>query len=390
MDRMVVGVADGDPLRPGRQPLGLVEVEAGEVEACVTERRRLLAQRHRVPPGVLGVTTSAFPEASGDHSMLWTGESSTRLILCAKVWLILGWTYGARSCYILHDKGGRKKSALTTVCCGQTSRHIHILCAKLRLTLGWTPSGRRESRGISSTMTDAAHIVIVDDDSDTREEIQEYLTRQHYRVSTADGGASMRRILEVEPADLIIVDLTMPEEHGLALVSSIRKTSNSGIIILTGNLDPFDRVAGLELGADDYLCKPCNLRELLARVRSVLRRAKGANDTASVNDMASLEFAGWKLDLGMRTLISHDDTEVPLTTAEFDLLVGFIKNQNRILNRDQLLDITQNREWSPFDRAVDNLVCRLRRKIESDPKKPQLIKTVRGAGYVFTAKVTPI
>ena len=239
-------------------------------------------------------------------------------------------------------------------------------------------------------MTNSAHIVIVDDEPDTCEEIQEYLVRQNYRVNTADGGTAMRRILEVEPADLIIVDLTMPEEHGLALVGGIRKTSNSGIIILTGNLDPFDRVAGLELGADDYLTKPCNLRELLARVRSVLRRVSGVANTGSENVTELLEFADWKFDTGTRTLVSHDDSEVRLTTAEFDLLVGFIKNQNRILNRDQLLDITQDRGWSPFDRSVDNLVCRLRRKIESDPQNPQLIKTVRGAGYVFTAKVAGI
>ena len=237
-------------------------------------------------------------------------------------------------------------------------------------------------------MTDSAHILVVDDDPDTRYEIHEYLVRQNYRVSTADGGAAMRRILEREPADLIIVDLTMPEEHGLTLVTDIRKTSNAGIIILTGTVNPVDRVVGLELGADDYVSKPCDLRELLARVRSVLRRAKRAADLDSGSDQPALEFAGWKLDLSMRTLISHDNSEVPLTTAEFDLLVAFVRNRHRVLSRDQLLDITQKREWSPFDRAVDNLISRLRRKIEADPKNPKLIKTVRGVGYVFTPEVT--
>lgn len=237
-------------------------------------------------------------------------------------------------------------------------------------------------------MADSAHIIVVDDDPDIRDELHDYLTGQGFRVSTADSGTAMRRILERKPADLIILDLAMPGEHGLTLVSSICKSSNTGIIVLTGTIEPTDRVVGLELGADDYISKPCDLRELLARVRSVLRRVKGATDAGSGGDKPSLQFAGWKLNLSMRQLISPNNAENPLTTAEFDLLAAFVRNANRVLSRDELLNATHNRDWSPFDRSIDNLVSRLRRKIESDPKNSKLIKTVRGVGYVFTAKVT--
>ncbi len=237
-------------------------------------------------------------------------------------------------------------------------------------------------------MTESAHILVVDDEADIRDELQEYLARKGFRVSTADGGPAMRRILDRKPADLIILYLTMPREHGLTLVGHLRKTSNAGIIILTGTGDAADEIVGLELGADDYISKPFNSRELLARVRSVLRRVGGATDAGSEEDEASLQFVGWNFNLSARRLNSPESSEVPLTTAEFDLLATFVKNANRVLNRDQLLGIMHDRDWSPFDRSVDILVSRLRRKIEADPKKPQLIKTVRGKGYVFTPKLT--
>ena len=240
----------------------------------------------------------------------------------------------------------------------------------------------------SKAIVKSVHIVVVDDDPAIRDELQDYLTSQNYRVSTADGGTAMRQILERESPDLIIMDLMMPEEDGLTLVKSLCKTSTAAIIILTGKDDPIDRVVGLELGADDYILKPFYLRELLARVRSVLRRAEGVTDASFGGDKSWLEFAGWKLSLPMRQLISPNNAEVPLTTAEFDLLVVFIKNKRRVLSRDGLLDLTQNRQWSPFDRAIDNLVGRLRKKIEVNPKNPSLIKTVRGVGYVFTHDVT--
>ncbi len=236
-------------------------------------------------------------------------------------------------------------------------------------------------------MTEPAHILVVDDEADIRDELQEYLVQNGFRVSTADGGPAMRRILDRKPTDLIILDLTMPGEHGLDLVGGIRTRSNAGIIILTGTGHAVDQIVGLELGADDYISKPFNSRELLARVRSVLRRVGGATDAGSEEDEAALQFVGWSFNLSARQLISPENSEVPLTTAEFDLLAAFVKNANRVLNRDQVLGITQERDWSPFDRSVDILVSRLRRKIEADLKKPKLIKTVRGTGYVFTPKV---
>ena len=241
-------------------------------------------------------------------------------------------------------------------------------------------------------MSSPEHIVVVDDDPDIRDELDEYLTRHGYRVSLAEDGAALRRVIEGAEADLILLDLIMPGEHGLALIGDIRKTSNAGIIILTGTGDAVDQVVGLELGADDYISKPCDLRALLARVRSVLRRAGGAGgDTAgeAAGEPSEIaEFAGWRFDLAARRLATEDGGEVALTTAEFDLLRVFVERAGRVQNRDQLLDATQGRDWSPYDRSIDNLISRLRRKIEADPAKPQLIKTVRGAGYVFTPKVT--
>ena len=235
--------------------------------------------------------------------------------------------------------------------------------------------------------TNLPHIVVVDDNPDIRLEIEEFLTRQNFRVSTAEDGDTMRDVLERRAADLIIMDLTMPKEDGLTLVNSIRKTSNAGIIILTGRGDLIDRVVGLETGADDYLAKPCDLHELLARIRSVLRRTADAADVDTVGANSWYEFAGWHLNVSTRQLISPDRVEVPFTTAEFSLLVTFVQNGQRVLSRDQLLDLTQKREWSPFDRAIDNQVCRLRRKLESDPKHPIFIKTIRGVGYMFAPKV---
>lgn len=197
----------------------------------------------------------------------------------------------------------------------------------------------------------------------------------------------MREVLERDPAQVIILDLVMPGEDGLTLTGSLRKRSDVGIIILTGKGDQIDRVVGLELGADHFVSKPCDLRELLARVRSVLRRIDGAPAGGPDDDRPSLTFDGWTLDLSRRQLTSPPGAEVALTTAEFDLLSGLAASANRVLSRDRLLEMIHGRDWSPFDRSVDNLVSRLRRKIEADAKHPKLIKTVRGVGYVFTPKV---
>ncbi len=239
-------------------------------------------------------------------------------------------------------------------------------------------------------MSRSAHILVVDDDLVIRELVEAYLTKQGYQVSTADGGAAMRRVLEREPVNLIILDLAMPDEHGFSLLAEVRKTSDVGIIILTGSEASVDEVVGLELGADDYLAKPGDMRQLLARVRSVLRRTKSAADGDPEVARSVLEFAGWRLDQTARQLFSPDGSEVALTTAEHDLQLALVTRANRVLNRDQLLDLTQNRDWSPYDRSIDKLVSQLRHKIEDDSRNPKHIKTVRGVGYVLTAKVARI
>ena len=197
----------------------------------------------------------------------------------------------------------------------------------------------------------------------------------------------MRRVLDSEDIDLVILDLVMPGEDGLTLTRSLRENSHVAIIILTGKDEEVDRIVGLEMGADDYVAKPFSSRELLARVKTVLRRTAETAALAANNAGSASRFAGWKLDKVGRTLFSPKEVEVPLTTMEFNLLNAFADNPNKVLDRDRLLDMVQHRNWEPYDRSVDVLVGRLRNKIESNPKKPELIKTVRGAGYVFATNV---
>jgi two-component system OmpR family response regulator len=235
------------------------------------------------------------------------------------------------------------------------------------------------------------HILVVDDDPGIRRELNEYLRWKGFRVSTAHGGAEMRRVIERTSVDLVILDLTMPDDQGERLIRDILKASNAGIIILTGSGDPLDQVVYLELGADDYISKPCELRTLLARIHSVLRRVRARNIIAG--DVAGspakiAEFASWQFDLAARRLVGPDGGEVVLTTAQFELLQVFVARAGVVINRDKLLDSTKGHSGSPLDRSIDNLVSRLRGKIEVDAAQPQLIKTVRGAGYVFTPKVT--
>ena len=245
-------------------------------------------------------------------------------------------------------------------------------------------------------MTSPSHILVVDDDKQIRAMLRRYLVEEGFRVSDAADGAAMRATLERDPADLVLLDLVMPGEDGLSLARYIRQRSAVPIIMLTGKGDVIDRVAGLEAGADDYVAKPFHLREILARIRTVLRRVPPA--AASSPDRAApaagaaadeiLAFAGWQLDLLKRELRRPGGKAVALTTGEFELLRVLALNANRVLSRDQLLDRVKGREWAAYDRTVDTQVVRLRKKIESDPQNPELIKTVRGAGYVFTASVT--
>ncbi len=235
----------------------------------------------------------------------------------------------------------------------------------------------------------AAHILVVDDDREIRDLLGRFLTKHGYRVTAAQDGKEMRRVLADWSIDLVILDLMLPGEDGLSLCRYLRSRSQIPIIMLTMMSEETDRIVGLEMGADDYLPKPFNPRELLARMKAVLRRAQSAPAVAVNGKRKILRFAGWKLDLGLRRLESPTGLVIDLTAGEFDLLVAFAEHPQRVLNRDQLLDLTHGRAEAPFERSIDMQISRLRHKIETDPKQPELIKTVRGGGYVFAAIVAP-
>jgi DNA-binding response OmpR family regulator len=232
------------------------------------------------------------------------------------------------------------------------------------------------------------HLLIVDDDAEILALIVRYFGAQGFRVSTASDGTAMRAALAADTVDVMLLDLGLPREDGLELMRYLRAHWHGAIIIVTGRGESVDRVVGLELGADDYVTKPFDLRELLARVRSVLRRvAPAASARESSAGGATLEFAGYHFDAQARRLRAPDGTEVALTTGEFELLQVFLTAAGRVLTRDQLLNQLHGRDAGPFDRSVDVQVGRLRRKIERDATNPELIKSVRGAGYVFTPRV---
>ncbi len=240
--------------------------------------------------------------------------------------------------------------------------------------------------GDMTIMTAAGHILIVEDDAEIAELVAGFLRETGLRVSIAANGQAMDRCLASAKPDLIVLDLMLPGEDGLSIARRLRATTSIPIIMLTAMAEDTDRIVGLELGADDYLGKPFNPRELLARIRAVLRRSAKQAPEAPIPD-ASFVFAGWCLKPVMRELIDPDGALVALTSAEFDLLRVFCEHPRRVLNRDQLLDLTRGREATPFDRSVDTLVSRIRRKIEPDPKSPALLKTVRLGGYLFTPEV---
>jgi two-component system OmpR family response regulator len=245
-------------------------------------------------------------------------------------------------------------------------------------------------------MSDPLHILVVDDEPRIRTLLRRYLVEEGFKVSDAADGANMRAVLAREVVNLVLLDLMMPGEDGLSLARHIRQHSEIPIIMLTGKGDLIDRVVGLETGADDYIPKPFELREVLARVRTVMRRAgPRAAPAAPVPALAAsgntsevLVFEGWRLDVLRRELRRQTGDLVPLTAGEFELLCAFARHPNRVLNRDQLIDLVKGREWAAYDRGVDTQVMRLRKKIEADPSNPSLIKTVRGSGYVFAAAVT--
>ncbi len=236
-------------------------------------------------------------------------------------------------------------------------------------------------------MEEQPHILVVDDHSEIRELVQRFLSDHGYRVSTAPNGIHMRRVLADAAIDLIVLDLMMPGEDGLTLCRNLRADSDIPVIMLTAMGEETDRIVGLEMGADDYLAKPFNPRELLARIKAVLRRTGGSHERIPREAPERLRFLGWTLLPGSRELIDLDETLVPLSTAEFALLMAFVSRPGRVLSRDQLLDLARGRDSRAFDRAIDTLVSRLRRKLGDQPRNPQIIKTVRGGGYLFVPKV---
>jgi two-component system, OmpR family, response regulator len=239
---------------------------------------------------------------------------------------------------------------------------------------------------------EAQHLLCVDDDEQIRDLIGRYFRNQGFRVSGAGNGAEMREIIAREHVDLVLLDLGLPGDDGLALTRHLREHWRGAVIIVTGRGDSVDRVVGLELGADDYVTKPFDLRELLARVRSVLRRSVPATapvDNAPVT-RSRLGFAGFVLDLATRSLFDRHGNAIALTSGEFDLLLAFVERPNRVLSRDVLMNSLHGREAGPFDRAIDMQIGRLRKKIELTPEQPALIKAVRGAGYLFAASVEPL
>ena len=234
----------------------------------------------------------------------------------------------------------------------------------------------------------AGHIVVCDDEPDIRDTVGEYLELQGYRVSRADGGAALRTLVEAEPIDVVILDIMMPGEDGLSLARFLRERGGTAIIMLTASGETVDRIIGLEMGADDYLAKPVDLRELLARIKAVLRRTAGSagegKKATPAGSQETAEFGNCVLDLGQHKLFGPDGEEIAITAMEFNLLKVFSEHAGRVLNRDQLLEMAPDRDWDPFDRSIDIRISRLRKKIEADPTKPQIIKTVRGVGYIFS------
>jgi two-component system OmpR family response regulator len=229
----------------------------------------------------------------------------------------------------------------------------------------------------------SGHILVVDDDPKVRTLLRRCFEGEGFAVSEAKDGAELRASLKHDPVTLITLDLNLGKENGLDIAREIRQERNIPIIMLTGKGDAIDRVVGLELGADDYLAKPFELRELVARVRAVLRRTSAANTSAAPEQ--KYVFEGWVFDIHRRSLKRESGAEQDLTTSEFNLLEAFVKRPHRVLSRDDIMDVLKGHDWSPLDRSIDNLIARLRKKIERDPEHPQLIKTVRGVGYTFTA-----
>jgi two-component system, OmpR family, response regulator len=242
---------------------------------------------------------------------------------------------------------------------------------------------------MGSMVQTKSHILMVEDDADIARSTTRFLAGNGFRVSHVADGRAMDKLLKDSRVDLILLDLMLPGEDGLSICRRLRNTVQVPVIMLTALGEEMDRVVGLETGADDYLPKPFSTRELLARVRAVMRRQNPVGGQEPLGQKR-LTFLGWKLDPMLRRLHDADGVKVTLTGAEFDLLLVFCERARRVLNRDQLLDLTQGRTAGPFDRSIDTLVSRIRQKMEVDPKDPQIIQTVRLGGYMFTPEVTAL
>jgi two-component system OmpR family response regulator len=240
-------------------------------------------------------------------------------------------------------------------------------------------------------MVQKAHILIVDDDPQIGDLLNDYLLQHGYRVSLARDGREMARVLKRGKVDLVVLDIMLPGTDGLSLCRELRASSEIPIIMLSAVGEEADRVVGLEVGADDYLAKPFSPRELLARIKALVRRTTGQlgeqRKASQLAKLPNIYFKDWTLDQNKRRLIAPDGVAIPLSAGEYELLVAFLENPQRTLNRDQLLDLTRGRESMPFDRTIDVQVARLRKKIEKDPKNPEIIVTMRGDGYQFNTDV---
>lgn len=251
--------------------------------------------------------------------------------------------------------------------------------------------GGAQPRGIAS-MAESTTVMVVDDDPGVRELLEDYLSGNGYAVVLADSGAAMRERLADTVPDVVLLDVNLPGEDGLSLARHVREHHDIGIIMVSGAGETVDRIIGLEVGADDYLSKPFDLRELRARVKSVLRRYQrtaAASGAAAGDAPARLAFGAVQIELDSCQVFDADGAEVPVTAAEFELLKVFLERPNRPLSRDQLMALTQNRDWDPFDRSIDIRIARLRKKVERDPENPQAIRTKRGLGYMFVPERAP-
>lgn len=234
-------------------------------------------------------------------------------------------------------------------------------------------------------MSEGEHILVVDDDPEMRDAVGEYLELRRYRVSLAGDGNEMLAVMREEPADLILLDIGLPGVDGIQLAQQIRATYSCGIIMVTGHGDPEDRVLGLEIGADDYVVKPFNFRELLARINSVLRRSHQAASESTEQSNFVVQFGEWTFDPSKLTISYSDGSDPELSSGELDILAILAGNAGKAVSRQELLDRSSHRDWSPLDRSIDVRITRLRKKLEQDPAKPRFIRTARNVGYILMA-----